>query len=178
MGHSFYKNEIFDPCSPIYRAPRAHPKFWPGAWQEVGEPVHYGWGHWQGSYVLVDLLQLTDNSAGHQLQHMMRKMEGHCCPLKEGGGVKCHRKGTNGYNKTSRKSSPEKEIYTCTSSKYCSYNKKHYKKIFGDQKMQAFNNCCSLPPVWTENMKVYGQNKCNPENLVSSKNFLVKNKKM
>lgn len=125
---------MFDPRSPIYRAPRAHPKLWPGAWQEVGEPVHYGWGHWQGSYVLVDLLQLTDYSAGHQLQHMMRKMEGHCCPLKEGGGVKCHRKGTNGYNKTSRKSSPEKEIYTCTSSKYCSYNKKHYKKISGDQK--------------------------------------------
>lgn len=50
-------------------------------------------------------------------------------------------------------------------------------KRFLVTKMLAFNNCCSLPPVWTENMKVYGQNKCNPENLVSSKNFLVNNKK-
>ena len=73
--------------SPIYRTPRAHPKLRPGTWQEVGEPVHDGWGHRQGSYVLVDFLQLTDNGAGHQLQHMVGKVEGHCCPLREEIGL-------------------------------------------------------------------------------------------
>ena len=75
----------FTACLPVYRAPRAHPKLRPGTWQEVGEPVHNGWGHRQGSYVLVYFLQLTDNSTGHQLQDMVGKMKGHRCPLKERG---------------------------------------------------------------------------------------------
>lgn len=70
-------------CSPVHRTPWAHPELRPGAGQEVGESVHDGRGHRQGSDVLVDLLQLADNSAGHQLQHMVRKVKGHRGPLRE-----------------------------------------------------------------------------------------------
>lgn len=70
-------------CSPIYRSSWAHAQLRSGTWQQVGEPVHDGWGHRQGSYVLVYLLQLGDYGAGDQLHHMMRKMESHSCPLSE-----------------------------------------------------------------------------------------------
>lgn len=84
LGPLILQNQVSAWHSPVDRTPRTHPQLWPGAWQEVGEPVHDGGGHRQGSYVLVDLLQLTHYSAGHQLQHVMGKMEGDCCPLKEG----------------------------------------------------------------------------------------------
>lgn len=70
--------------SPVHGATRADAQLRPGAGQEVGEPVHDGGGHRQGSDVLVDLLQLGDDGASHQLQHVVREVEGHRRPLCSG----------------------------------------------------------------------------------------------
>lgn len=69
--------------SPVYGAPRAHAQLWPAARQEVRQSVQDGRSDRQGSDVLVDLLQLSDDGVGQQLENLMGKMEGYCCPLEE-----------------------------------------------------------------------------------------------